>query len=140
MSDTNDQAELRAAAGRLRSLLGCTAIDFENASADCVADMWRLAANQLAEHPADEQLPLTCEWIKSVGGEGLGHTYFYLMGESHFGARYGIVVAKLRFGKNAERWEVTFEGFPFRLIDTRGDLVRLCRELNIPINLETARV
>lgn len=138
MADTNEQVELLAAAGRLRSLLGCTAIDFDNASPDCVADMWRLAEAWLSEHPADDQEPLTGEWVEAaIGSDNYDRDTAFLTGKTHLGAHCVIVLSLLRYGTNAGRWEANFEGFPLRTIDTRGEFVRLCRELNIPLNMET---
>ncbi|HYE20960.1 MAG TPA: hypothetical protein VEA69_21115 [Tepidisphaeraceae bacterium] len=41
-------AKVREAAERLQGLVGATFIDFENASPECVRDMWTLASAYLA--------------------------------------------------------------------------------------------
>ncbi len=81
-----------------------------------------------------DQTPLTLQWLESVGG-GMAHGAAIFNATSHLGAVYNVAVTQLKHGPNAGRWEVTFVGFPFKLADTCGEIVRLCRELGIPLVL-----
>ena len=121
--------DLRAAE-RLRGLVGCTAIDFENASRDCVADMWLLSSAYLAEHPADDGEAHDPPWLIAVG-----------FAQPQGGFPGTLQLGNLRHSTLSRAWFLVrpcLERIPTVLQPkTRGDVRRLAAALGITLKETT---
>ena len=111
---TND--DIRAAAERCKDLFG-TFVDFDNMPIECIKDLFVLAQAYIAEHPADDDEPVTDEWLDSVFG-----TDDSLCTEWH--DEWGEKIT----------WLDKFGLVSIPMPKTRGDVRRLCRALGIELN------
>ena len=132
-------ADIKAAAGRLRKAAtqkGCpwehpvyqnsTSINSPRLQWD--GDLW---AVYLAEHPADDDEPVTAEWLESVGWEAYPDT-----GNRMWHSRSAtLIMIDLRnpgetwlcHGSSAHGWDYITKS------TTRGDVRRLCSALGIQL-------
>ncbi len=114
-------AELRAAAEMVVAT-GTHKDWFDTIDAGAVA----VASAYLAEHPADEHELWTAEWLKAVGFDG---------DMSKNGP--GMWLRGVRIHSDG-RWSWCGQSWPFKAIQTRGDLRRICAALNIPLTEPTS--
>lgn len=90
-------------------------------------NLWTLAQAYLAEHPADENEPITEEWLRSAGFIWQS-TDTYELHSGAFGNDY------LRYTKIAFRAGLWYaNGLGCADCKTRGDVRRLCSALGIPL-------
>ena len=107
--------ELRA----VRGLLGVpeSAIDFENMSAECSRDLWRIVN---AEHRADDDVLIDAEWLRSIGATEAWRHRLIVRGDN------GCSVER-----RTEVWIVNSQGVPSAQYRTRGQFRALCKCLGI---------
>jgi len=89
-----------------------------------MGDERALAAAYLAEHPADDGEPITEEWLRSVGFK-VSPDFEFLFIEA--GLRPGTIEFDPDIG-----W-IIFGSKATRLLETRGDVRRLCAALGIEL-------
>ena len=91
-------------------------------SAQCAA--WTLAKAYLAEHPADDEEPVTGDWLLSIGFEpDATHLVLRRFGPDENG--------KIQVYLLDRRW--LLHGTRIKMLCTRGDVRRLCAALRVPL-------
>jgi hypothetical protein len=135
--------ELRAAAERVRRFRrGENPCDiWEYPELDQYHDLAQLAAAWLADHPADDDTGLSVGWMHSVGFVQSGGGWWARVDGSD-----GLALEYYDSNEVGEVFRLPTNGYlPSRvLVNTRGDLRRLCRALGQPLiepatTLEVAR-
>lgn len=121
--------EARAAADRLRNT--CPSNLFYWYSGDPDRDSRCLAHAYLAEHPADSDEPLDCDWLESVLPLVPGRGFILNENLSVFNSRRGF---QLVAGQPADDSD---ESFCVAMLQTRGNLRLLARSLSIPLTVRT---
>ena len=137
MSHSPDCDQLiRALQGELENLLAviqgeCPSVlpDHGAMSAEAAIEA---AEKYLAEHPADDDEPVTVEWLESVGFRKTSSTDEALGGPSH---HINYVTKWVAFGPGISEWYVTEYGNSVFLPTpkTRRDVRRLCKALGIEL-------
>lgn len=110
---------------RVRGLLGVpeSSIDFENMSADCSRDLWRIVN---AANPADDEEPITTDWLRSVG-------FHPVPSDMGLGYSDHMQLGRLNIWEFNDTGEWLFRDYDQLSLRSRGDVRRFCAFLKIPL-------
>ena len=123
--------KIKHAAEMLRDMAG-TKVDLENASPECLDDMWTLAQAYLADHPPDDDETVTEKWLQQIGftrdydSQSIQNTY----------VRLSV------WWKEPTQpiWYFALCQLPKWLITKRADVRRLCGSFGLELKTDTYQV
>lgn len=91
----------------------------------------RLAANWLAEHPADDETPVDVKWLDTLNPDDTHHGdwFRWYVSTGDAGSAFSFTIKE----RNDGRWEAWVDVTPLHIVNTRGDVRQAAKVFKIDL-------